>query len=102
MGTGITSILIHLFPYNNDSQALKIVSLIIFFINLVLFVFVCTCTILRYIMFPEVSRGAGLYQQTLTILALGLVAHDCAPGTKSVHGLLPYGCSNTDQLCTCE
>ena len=54
MGTGITSALIHLFPYNNGSLALKIVALIIFLLNLVLFVFVCVCTILRYIWFPEV------------------------------------------------
>ena len=55
MGTGVVSALLHLFPYNNDSQALKIMALIFFLLNLVLFVFVCTCTVLRYIMFPEVS-----------------------------------------------
>ncbi|PSS37815.1 hypothetical protein PHLCEN_2v283 [Hermanssonia centrifuga] len=54
MGTGVVSALIHLFPYHNDSQALKIVALIFFLLNLVLFVFVCTCTVLRYIWFPEV------------------------------------------------
>lgn len=54
MGTGVVSALIHLFPYHNDSQALKIMAVIIFFLNLTLFVFVCTCTALRYIMFPEV------------------------------------------------
>ncbi|EKM54267.1 uncharacterized protein PHACADRAFT_258005 [Phanerochaete carnosa HHB-10118-sp] len=54
MGTGITSAIVHLFPYNNDSLALKIVALVIFFLNLVLFVFVCTCTVLRYLWFPEV------------------------------------------------
>lgn len=54
MGTGITSAIIHLFPYNNDKLALKIVALVIFLLNLVLFVFVCTCTVLRYIWYPEV------------------------------------------------
>ena len=58
MGTGATSALIHNFPYYNDSLGLKIVALIIFLLNLVLFVFVCTCTVLRYIMFPEVRRRA--------------------------------------------
>lgn len=57
MGTGVVSALIHLFPYYNGSHALKIVALVFFLLNLVLFVFVCTCTILRYIMFPEVSRS---------------------------------------------
>ena len=60
MGTGITSAIIHLFPYNNDKLALKIVALIIFLLNLVLFVFVCTCTVLRYIWYPEVSHFPAL------------------------------------------
>ncbi|TBU49462.1 voltage-dependent anion channel [Dichomitus squalens] len=54
MGTGVVSALLHNFPYHNDSLALKIAALAIFLLNLVLFVFVCTCTILRYIMFPEI------------------------------------------------
>ncbi|KAH9931135.1 voltage-dependent anion channel [Epithele typhae] len=54
MGTGAVSALIHNFPYHNDSLALKVASLIVFLLNLILFVFVCTCTVLRYIMFPEV------------------------------------------------
>ena len=54
MGTGVVSALLHNFPYHNDSLALKVAALAVFLLNLVLFVFVCTCTILRYIMFPEV------------------------------------------------
>ncbi|KAI8972219.1 voltage-dependent anion channel [Trametes punicea] len=54
MGTGVVSALLHNLPYHNDSLALKVAALIVFLINLVLFVFVCTCTVLRYIMFPEV------------------------------------------------
>ncbi|KAI0769777.1 voltage-dependent anion channel [Trametes elegans] len=54
MGTGVVSALLHNFPYHTDSLALKIAALIFFLLNLVLFVFVCMCTILRYIMFPEV------------------------------------------------
>ena len=60
MGTGAVSALLHNFPYHNDSEALKIMALIIFLLNLVLFVFVCTCTILRYILYPEVSYGYDL------------------------------------------
>ncbi|KAH9895130.1 voltage-dependent anion channel [Cubamyces lactineus] len=54
MGTGVVSALLHNLPYHNDSLALKVAALIIFLINLVLFVFVCICTLLRYIIFPEV------------------------------------------------
>lgn len=54
MGTGVVSALLHLFPYHNDSLALKVMALIFFLLNLILFVFVCTCTVLRYIWFPEV------------------------------------------------
>ncbi|KAI9068272.1 hypothetical protein FKP32DRAFT_1600624 [Trametes sanguinea] len=54
MGTGVVSALLHNLPYDNDSLALKVAALVVFLINLVLFVFVCTCTVLRYIMFPEV------------------------------------------------
>ena len=54
MSTGAISALVHNFPYRNDSPVLKIVAFAVFLLNLVLFVFVCTCTILRYIMFPEV------------------------------------------------
>lgn len=54
MGTGAVSALIHNFPYHNDSLVLKIVALAVFLLNLVLFVFVCACTILRYVLFPEV------------------------------------------------
>ena len=56
MGTGVVSALLHNLPYHSDSVALKIASLAIFLLNLVLFTFVCTCTILRYTMFPEVSH----------------------------------------------
>ncbi|KAI0821619.1 voltage-dependent anion channel [Trametes gibbosa] len=54
MGTGVVSALIHNFPYHNDSLALKLAALVMFLVNLALFVFVCICTVLRYIMFPEV------------------------------------------------
>ena len=55
MGTGVVSALLHLFPYNNGCLALKVMGLIFFLLNLVLFVFVCAMTVARYSFFPEVS-----------------------------------------------
>ncbi len=57
MGTGSVSELLHLFPYHNGSLALKVMGLVFFLLNLVLFVFVCVCTALRYIWAPEVSHA---------------------------------------------
>ncbi|KAI0793226.1 voltage-dependent anion channel [Abortiporus biennis] len=54
MGTGVVSALLHNFPYHNDSLALKVMAIIFFLLNLVLFVFVCTCTVLRYTLYPEI------------------------------------------------
>ena len=55
MSTGAISALVHNFPYHNDSPVLKIIALIVCLLNLVLFLFVCACTILRYVLFPEVG-----------------------------------------------
>ncbi|OBZ68178.1 Sulfite efflux pump SSU1 [Grifola frondosa] len=54
MGTGVVSALLHNFPYHNESLGLKITAVVFFLLNLVLFVFVCTCTILRYALYPEI------------------------------------------------
>ena len=54
MSTGAVSSLIYNFPYHNHSPVLKIIALAVFLLNLVLFVVVCTCTVLRYVLFPEV------------------------------------------------
>jgi len=54
MGTGVVSALLHNFPYHNSSDALKIMAIVFLILNLVLFIFVCTCTVLRYILFPEI------------------------------------------------
>lgn len=53
MGTGGTSALVHAFPYGNGSPAMKAVTLIIFSLNLLLFVLFTGATIARYIMFPD-------------------------------------------------
>lgn len=60
MGTGITSGILHLFPYHNGSLALKVVALIVFIINLLLFVYVCGMTIARYWLYPEVCLGISM------------------------------------------
>ncbi|KAI0081901.1 hypothetical protein K474DRAFT_1586835 [Panus rudis PR-1116 ss-1] len=54
MGTGVVSALLHNFPYHNDSPALKVLAVVFLILNLLLFTFICACTILRYILFPEV------------------------------------------------
>ncbi|KAG2362260.1 hypothetical protein BDR07DRAFT_1376621 [Suillus spraguei] len=53
MGTGGTSALVHAFPYGNGSPAIKVVTLIIFLLNLLLFVLFTGVTIARYMMFPD-------------------------------------------------
>ena len=52
--TAVTSSCIHIFPYHNDSQALKIVALIVFLIGLVFFVFNTGCKIAKAMMYPKV------------------------------------------------
>ena len=54
MGTGVTSALIHNFPYGHGSPVIRIFTLIIFFLNLVLFVLISVATALRYALFPDV------------------------------------------------
>lgn len=54
MGTGITSALITNFPYGSGSAPVQWIGFGFFVLNFILFVFVCGCTIARYIMFPEV------------------------------------------------
>lgn len=54
MGTGVTSALITNFPYGGGSVPALWVGFGFWVLNLILFVFVCGCTIARYVMFPEV------------------------------------------------
>jgi tellurite resistance protein TehA-like permease len=54
MGTGATSALVHAFPYGKGSPAVKVVTLTIFFLNIILFVLFTGVTIARYIMFPGI------------------------------------------------
>ena len=54
MGTGITSALLTNFPYGGGTAPLHWLGFALFVLNLTLFIFVCGCTIARYIIFPEV------------------------------------------------
>lgn len=51
MGTGITSILLHQLPYQFDG--LQYIGVVIYVFNIVLFVGITFCTLLRYILYPE-------------------------------------------------
>lgn len=53
-GTAVTSTCLHIFPYHNDSQALKIVATVVFLIGLVMFVFNTVCKVAKVVMYPKV------------------------------------------------
>ncbi|KAG1832457.1 voltage-dependent anion channel [Suillus variegatus] len=53
MGTGGTSALVHAFPYWSGSPAIKVVTLMVFYLNILLFVLFTGATVARYIMFPD-------------------------------------------------
>lgn len=54
MGTGVTSALVHNFPYGHGSLVIRIFTLITFFLNLVLFILISGATAARYALFPDV------------------------------------------------
>ncbi|KAI0696721.1 voltage-dependent anion channel [Cytidiella melzeri] len=100
MGTGVVSALLHLFPYNNGCLALKIIALIFFLLNLALFVFVCTMTVARYSLFPEIwgmmivhpaqSLFIGCFPMgAATLINAGLNVHqDWSSGGTAGNGFL--------------
>ncbi|KAJ7284614.1 voltage-dependent anion channel [Mycena rebaudengoi] len=53
MGTGSVSALISLFHFGENSETIKILTLLFFFLNLCLFISICGATMARYYMFPE-------------------------------------------------
>ncbi|KAI5452792.1 Plasma membrane sulfite pump involved in sulfite metabolism [Naganishia albida] len=61
MGTGITSILLYTLPY--QFRGLKTIGIIIFFLNLALFMLFLLMSILRYIIWPNVFRKMLLHPQ---------------------------------------
>ena len=59
MGTGIVSILLNTLPYNG--QWLQWISIVIFALNVVLFIGGCILSIIRYIMYPQTFKAALLH-----------------------------------------
>ena len=55
MATGGCSSLLHNFPYHAGSLVLTTMSLAFFLLDLFIFVLLCTWTVVRCFMFPEVS-----------------------------------------------
>lgn len=53
MGTGAVSALLNDFPYGQENNHFKIAGCVWFILNLVIFLFACVCTLLRYIMYPK-------------------------------------------------
>lgn len=97
MGTGITSALITYFPYGGGSALVQWLGFGFFILNLILFVFVCGCTIARYVMFPEV-RVHHVPVLGLISFVSGLGTDVKPPGSKSIYRLFPDGCYNLDQF----
>jgi len=97
MGTGITSALVTNFPYGGGSAPLRWVGFGLFALNLILFVFVCGCTIARYLMFPEVCTRRTELILRLISFPLGVGIDVESPGSKPIYRLLPYGRYNIDQ-----
>ena len=88
MGTGVVSALLHNFPYGSDGLGLKIAAVVFFLLNLALFVFISTCTIVRSWAFPEVGSITSSNLCVLTF-SLDMATHAVASCTKFVCRL-PY------------
>ncbi len=85
MGTGIVSILLHNLPYN--AKWLYWISVVVFVVNVALFVIFTCISVIRYTMYPEIW-GA-------------MIRHP----TQSLFLNLPYGLCNYRQhggLCLCH
>jgi tellurite resistance protein TehA-like permease len=55
-GTGSISNLFYVFPYGKGADGMKVMSMIFFFLNLLLFVVFSVITATRYILFPDIWR----------------------------------------------
>ena len=97
MGTGAVSALIHNFPYGNGTPVIRIFTLIIFFLNLVLFILISGATAARYALFPDVWSkmmhhpaqslfvgAAPMGFATLINIALVSDTRSCAPSTVNL------------------
>jgi tellurite resistance protein TehA-like permease len=86
MGTGIVSILLHQNPF--ATQWLRIISIVVFVLNLVLFCLFTIASILRYILYPQLwgimlrhpvqSLFVGAFPMGLSTL-INMAVYVCAP-----------------------
>ena len=65
--TAVTSSLVHLFPYHNDSQGLKIVAVVIFLMGLTVFFFNAACIIAKAILYPKVRLAQSMLMFALIV-----------------------------------
>ncbi|KAI9445675.1 voltage-dependent anion channel [Lactarius psammicola] len=93
MGTGAVSLLFSVFPYWNGSQALRLLSTVFFFLNLLLFVLFCVVSAARYWRFPGMWTAVlrhpvqSLFLGTFPMGALTLIA----VATIVLHGQYGFG-----------
>ena len=86
MGTGVVSILLHNLPYN--AHWLYWISVVIFALNVLLFVFFLAISVLRYTLYPEIwfamikhptqSLFIGTFPMGLSTI-VNMVALVCVP-----------------------
>ncbi|KAF7330300.1 Sulfite efflux pump SSU1 [Mycena venus] len=57
MGTGAVGALVSRFHFGEASEAIKVLTLLFFFINLLFFVAICAATVARYYIFPELWQA---------------------------------------------
>jgi len=84
------------FPYGDGSATAQWIGFVLFVLNLILFIFVCGCTIARYVMFPEVRIRHTEPVSRLIPFISGLGAYVKPPGSKSIHWLFSNGFCNVD------
>ncbi|EKM54241.1 uncharacterized protein PHACADRAFT_146002 [Phanerochaete carnosa HHB-10118-sp] len=77
MATGVCSSLLHNFPYQNGTNALKIAALSLFLSDLVLFALLCVWAITRCTMFPKVFH-ALMWTDPATSLFIGFFTNGAA------------------------
>jgi tellurite resistance protein TehA-like permease len=93
VGTGAISSLFSVFPYWSGSHALRVLSTIFFFLNLLLFVLFCGASFTRYWRFPGVWHAMlrhpvqSLYLGTFPMGLLTLIG----TATTVLHGQYDFG-----------
>lgn len=95
MGTGAVGGLIARFHFGQDTLALKILTFLFFFLDLVFFILICGATVARYYMFPEVRSiiFTAAAELSYTIVVVGYAA---SSDPKSFHWSFCDGLSDRD------